>query len=114
MGAGEAGLEAWQQGESEGADGSVAGEERWEVSGIHASVYGEPKGCGWERPINKMINDTLRLEWLIANGYTPAKWRKRREGDAEMVANGMVRVGRGTRREIDRAMAGQLRIKKKG
>lgn len=49
------------------------------------------------------ITDTDRLEWLIKNGYTPAKWRPWALGDPDS-ANGMTMVGIGTRKEIDEAM----------
>lgn len=52
-----------------------------------------------------MSSDTKRLNWLIKNGYTPAKWRPWTPADGPNHSSGYVFLGRGGRREIDRAMA---------
>jgi len=50
--------------------------------------------------------DTVRLNWLLKMGYTPAKWRPWVLGDPP-TRNGMVYLGKGTRDEIDAAMQRQ-------
>ncbi|MDP1774250.1 MAG: hypothetical protein Q8L15_18435 [Methylobacter sp.] len=49
------------------------------------------------------ITDTDRLDWLIKNGYTPAKWRPWTLGDPDS-KSGMTMIGLGTRKEIDDAI----------
>lgn len=51
--------------------------------------------------------DTRRLNWLIKNGYTPARWRPwtPADGPHDKFPNGMVMVGMGGRAEIDAALA---------
>lgn len=58
-------------------------------------------GDVWVKPGD--ITDTDRLNWLIAHGYTPAKWRPWKPGDPESL-NGGTMVGWGGREEIDAAI----------
>ena len=53
--------------------------------------------------MKKKITDTIRLNWLIKNGYTPAIWRPVTYAEP-MTPSGYVWVGRGTRKEIDIAI----------
>lgn len=50
------------------------------------------------------ITDKQRLEWLIKKGYTPCRWRYPRDPMEHVGTNGMVWVGPGKRKEIDKAM----------
>lgn len=53
-----------------------------------------------------MPTDTERLDWLIKEGYSPAKWRSWLGADDSALPgrNGMVFVGMGGREEIDAAI----------
>jgi hypothetical protein len=51
-----------------------------------------------------MFTDTERLNWLIANGYTPAKWKCPQTAEEVKDRNGLVYVGLGERDQIDEAM----------
>lgn len=59
---------------------------------------------GARQPVTQ---DTVRLNWLIKHGYTPAKWRpwQPSDGPASRFPNGQVSLGRGSRLEIDLAMS---------
>lgn len=60
------------------------------------------------RRLNRLRQDRKRLEWLINNGYTPAKWRSPRsyhEYKTQAHPNGLIFEGRGGREEIDEAMS---------
>lgn len=50
--------------------------------------------------------DTQMLNWLIRNGYAPAKWRPWMPSDGPVgdFPNGAVCLGRGGRRDIRKAM----------
>jgi hypothetical protein len=63
----------------------------------------------WDRNLERMdmkpITDTDRLDWLIAHGRTPAKWRPYKRGDRTPVQS-QTFLAHGTRLEIDEAMRG--------
>mgnify|MGYP006992414206 CR=1 FL=1 len=63
--------------------------------------------------MSEPLTDTQRLDWLIANGYCPARWREWTGEDDEKLPerNGMVFVGWGEREQIDKAIRRQAGLK---